>query len=280
MPSHRHFPRCRSLGKMRRWAKTETSSDRGVSGSWIIQGKTHISNVHKSLKRSLMHQEIINFISYYIFMYHHIHTSIAARGGGGSFKREKIYNSKEHVPIESFVTTLIDWTFVLMTPTKWASVEVMCSDEVMRLFLRRVMFMWCDVIACCPVLLSTTKYYASTTVLQSTDPVLQSTTPYYKVLLQYYKVLPEYYSVLRQHNSVLLHPVLESTTPVLQSTTPVLLSTTKYYSVLQSTTPELQSTTPVLQSTTPVLLQYYQYYPSTTPYYKVLRQHNSVLLQY
>ena len=35
-------------------------------------------------------------------------TSIAARGGGGSFKSEKIYESKEHVPIESFVTTLID----------------------------------------------------------------------------------------------------------------------------------------------------------------------------
>ena len=34
-------------------------------------------------------------------------TSIAARGGGGSFKRLKIYNSEEHVPIESFVTTLI-----------------------------------------------------------------------------------------------------------------------------------------------------------------------------
>ena len=27
-------------------------------------------------------------------------TSIAARGGGGSFKREKIYNSEEQVPIE------------------------------------------------------------------------------------------------------------------------------------------------------------------------------------
>ena len=63
-------------------------------------------------------------------------TSIAARGGGGSFKSEKIYESKEHVPIESFVTILIDWTFVLMTPTKWASVEVMCSDEVMWLVLR------------------------------------------------------------------------------------------------------------------------------------------------
>ena len=34
-------------------------------------------------------------------------TSIAARGGGGSFKRLKLYNSEEHLPIESFVTTLI-----------------------------------------------------------------------------------------------------------------------------------------------------------------------------
>jgi len=34
--------------------------------------------------------------------------SIAARIGGGSFKSEKIYESKEHVPIESFVTILID----------------------------------------------------------------------------------------------------------------------------------------------------------------------------
>ena len=36
-----------------------------------------------------------------------ISTSIAARGGGGSFKRLKLYNSEEHVPIESFGTTLI-----------------------------------------------------------------------------------------------------------------------------------------------------------------------------
>ena len=35
------------------------------------------------------------------------YTSIAARGGGGSFKREEIYNAEEHVAIESFVTTLI-----------------------------------------------------------------------------------------------------------------------------------------------------------------------------
>ena len=36
-----------------------------------------------------------------------LYTSIAARGGGGSFKRLKLYNSEEHLPIESFVTTLI-----------------------------------------------------------------------------------------------------------------------------------------------------------------------------
>ena len=37
----------------------------------------------------------------------YIYTSIAARGGGGSFKRLELYNSEEHLPIESFVTTLI-----------------------------------------------------------------------------------------------------------------------------------------------------------------------------
>ena len=43
-----------------------------------------------------------------LFCQHRVYTSIAARGGGGSFKRLKIYESKEHVPIESFVTILID----------------------------------------------------------------------------------------------------------------------------------------------------------------------------
>ena len=41
-------------------------------------------------------------------IYYSIYTSIAARGGGGSFKRLKLYISEEkHVSIESFVTTLI-----------------------------------------------------------------------------------------------------------------------------------------------------------------------------
>ena len=147
--------------------------------------------------------------------------------------------------------------------------------------------MWCDVISCCPVLLSTTKYYevllrttkyyASTTVLQSTTPVLQSTTPYYKVLrqyhsvlLQYYKVLPEYYSVLQSTT-----PAQLRTTPVLQSTTRVLLRTTKYYA--STTLYYKNATTPVLLCTTPVLLRTTRYYASTTLYYKVLRQYYKVL---
>ena len=136
-----------------------------------------------------------------------------------------------------------------------------------------------------PVLLCTTKYYASTTlyytvlrqyysVLQSTTPVLLCTTKYYNVLLQYYSVLQSttlYYKVLASttlYYKVLLqyYSVLPSTTTyysVPQSTTPILLCTTKYYA---STTLYYSSTTP-----TPVLQR-------TTLYHKVLRQYYSVLL--
>ena len=134
-----------------------------------------------------------------------LYTSIAARGGGGSFKREKIYNSEEHVPIESFVTTLIHWTFfsddankvgicwlcrsgqLHVTPSsRWSLPR--CHRSIrndMRLFLRTKQY---------PVQLRTTKFW---------------------------KVLPQYYSVLQS-------TTLEGTTPVLQSTNPVLLRTTKY----------------------------------------------------
>ena len=47
-------------------------------------------------------------VKYMYYIDIRLRTSIAARGGGGSFKSEKIYESKEHVPIESFVTILID----------------------------------------------------------------------------------------------------------------------------------------------------------------------------
>ena len=148
------------------------------------------------------------------------YTSIAARGGGGSFKRLKLYNSEEHLPIESFVTTLIHWTFfsddanqvgicwlcrsgqLHVTPSpRWSLPR--CHRSVrndMRLFLRTKQY---------PVQLRTTKFW---------------------------KVLPQYYSVL------------QSTTP--ESTTPVLLRTTKYYKVLVQYYSVLQSTTPVLLRTT------------------------------
>ena len=124
--------------------------------------------------------------------------------------------------------------------------------------------MWCDVISCCPVLLSTTKYYS---VLQSTTPVLLlCTTP---VLQSTTRVLLRATKVLCQHNSVL------------QSTRKYYSSTTKYYA---STTKCCASATQhheVLLRTTPVLLQHnsvlLQYYKVLLQYYKVLRQYYSVL---
>ena len=101
-------------------------------------------------------------------------------------------------------------------------------------------------------------------VLQRTTPVLLCTTKYYASTTLFYKVLHQYYSVL------------QSTTPVLLCTTKVLLSTTQYHSVLPSTTTSYSSTTLydkvllqyycVPQSTTPVLLCTTKYHTSTTLY--------------
>ena len=168
-------------------------------------------------------------IEKYVSFHHSGYTSIAARGGGGSFKKLKLYNSEEHLPIESFVTTLIHWTFfsddankvgicwlcrsgqLHVTPTsRWSLPR--CHRSVrndMRLFLRTKQY---------PVQLRTTKFW---------------------------KVLPPYFSVL------------QSTTP--DSTTPVLLRTTKYSFVLQSTSPVLLRTTKYYSSTT-------EYYKRTTKY--------------
>ena len=143
------------------------------------------------------------------------------------------------MPIESFVTTLIHWTFfsddankvgicwlcrsgqLHVTPSsRWSLPR--CHRSVrndMRLFLHTKQY---------PVQLRTTKFW---------------------------KVLPQYYSVLQSTTP-------EGTTPVLQSTNPVLLRTTKYYS---STT---ECTTKYKSSNTPyhkVLLQYYSVLQSTTP---------------
>ena len=142
-------------------------------------------------------------------VYMHV-TSIAARGGGGSFKRLKLYNSEEHVPIESFVTTLIHWTFfsddankvgicwlcrsgqLHVTPSsRWSLPR--CHRSVrndMRLFLRTKQY---------PVQLRTTKFWK---VLPQYYSVLLCKVLLQKVLLQYYKELIQYYKVLLQYYKV------------------------------------------------------------------------------
>ena len=143
------------------------------------------------------------------------------------FQKGKIYNAEEHVAIESFVTTLIHWTFFSDDPNKVGICWLCRSGQLhvtpssrwslprchrsvrndTRLFLRTKQY---------PVQLRTTKFW---------------------------KVLPQYYSVLQSTTP-------EGTTPVLQSTNPVLLRTTKYYKVLVQYYSVLQSTTPVLLRTT------------------------------
>ena len=200
-------------------------------------------------------------------------TSIAARGGGGSFKRLKLYNSEEHLPIESFVTTLIHWTFFSDDANKVGICWLCRSGNSMW---HQVLDDLCLVVTDQSATTWDSSYAPNSTqynsVLQSSEKCYPSTILYYKVLLQkvllqyysvlqsttsYYKVLVQYYSVLQSTT-----PVLLRTTNVLQSTSPVLLRTTKYYS----------STSPVLQSTTPVLLRTTKDYSSTTSYYKVLLQ--------
>ena len=52
----------------------------------------------------------VDFIEKYDLIYEY--TSSTARGGAGSFKKvNRPYNPEEHLPIESFVTTLIDEPF-------------------------------------------------------------------------------------------------------------------------------------------------------------------------
>ena len=195
------------------------------------------------------------------------YTSIAARGGGGSFKRLKLYNSEEHVPIESFVTTLIHWAFFLMTRTKLAFVGFVATGNSMW---HQVLDDLCLVVTDQSATTCDSSYAPNSTqynsVLQSSEKCYPSSILYYKVLLQ--KVLLQYYKVLIQYYSV-----LQSTSPVLLRTTKYYSSTTPYCKVLQSTTSYykvLVQYYSVLQSTTPVLLRTTKYYSSTTSYYKVL----------
>ena len=216
------------------------------------------------------------------------------------------------MPIESFVTTLIDWTFVLMTRTKWAFVGFVAARNCMR---QQVLDDGKSVPNCGWSQSATLPSHQAVTSTTLYYKVHSSITLYYKVLLQYYTtpILLQYYSLLGIakycSSTTLYYKVIQSTTPVLLCTTKHYSSTTRfcsstaryykvllhYYSVLQSTTPVprlqyykvllqyyyvLQSTTPVLQSTTPLLLRTTKHYSSTTPYYKALLQYDSVLGQY
>ena len=133
------------------------------------------------------------------------------------FQKGKIYNSEEHVPIESFVTTLIHWTFFLMMRTKLAFVGFVAAGSSMW---DQVLDDLCLVVTHQSATTCDSSYEPNSTqynsVLQSSEKCYPSTILYYKVLLQ--KVLLQYYKVLLQYYSVL------------QSTSPVLLRTTKYYS--------------------------------------------------
>ena len=216
-----------------------------------------------------------------------LYTSSAARGGAGSFKRQSEYKSEEHVRIELFVTTLIDWTFFLMTRKKLAFVGFVAARNCMR---QQVLDDAKSLPNCVSsqsattwtlptysaqyysVLQSTEQYYSA---LQSTTPVLPCTTKYhyyYKVRLQNYKVLLRttkhcyctalFYKVLLQGVLLQDYSVLQSIAPpcykVLLCSTKYVSSTTTYYSVLQRTTPVL------IHSCSVLLLQYYSVLQSTT----------------
>ena len=123
-------------------------------------------------------------------------TSIAAWGGGGSFKRLKLYNSEEHLPIESFVTTLIHWTFFFWwREPKLAFVGFVAAGNSMW---HQVLDDLCLVVTDQSATTCDSSYAPNSTqynsVLQSSEKCYPSTILYYKVLLQ--KVLVQYYSVL------------------------------------------------------------------------------------
>ena len=161
------------------------------------------------------------------------------------------------MPIELFVTTLIHWTFFLMTRTKLAFVGFVAAgnsmwhqvldDAKVSASLSQISPQRHATLPTHQTVPSTTPYYK---VLKSATPLLfcttkyySSTTLYYKVLLQ--KVLLQYYKVLIQYYSV-----LQSTSPVLLRTTKYYSSTTSYYKILVQYHSVLQSTTPVLLRTT------------------------------
>ena len=115
------------------------------------------------------------------------------------------------MPIESFVTTLIDWTLFLTTRTKLASVGFVAARNCMQQ----------QVLDDAKSLPNCGRPRSATTCAPN---IVHSNTPYYKALLQY-------------------HKVLQSTTPVLFRA-PVLLCASPYYQVLLQYYSVLQSSTP------------------------------------
>ena len=103
------------------------------------------------------------------------------------------------MPIESFVTTLIDWTLFLTTRTKLASVGFVAARNCMQQ----------QVLDDAKSLPNCGRSRSATTCAPN---IVHSNTPYYKALLQY-------------------HKVLQSTTPALFRA-PVLLCASPYYQVL------------------------------------------------
>ena len=119
------------------------------------------------------------------------------------FQKGKIYNAEEHVAIESFVTTLIHWTFFLMTRTKLAFVGFVAAGNSMW---HQVLDDFCLVVTDQSATTCDSSFAPNSTqynsVLQSSEKCYPSTILYYKVLLQ--KVLLQYYKVLIKYYKVLL----------------------------------------------------------------------------
>ena len=228
-------------GRLVPWAH---APDRGKTQTIRHQNKGFVSYAHSDAHSPLNRLRLNNIWFRYKYQY-------SRTRWWRKFQRLKLYSSEEHVPIESFGTTLIHWTFFLMTRTKLAFVGFVAAGNSMWHQVLDDVKVSASLSQISPQRHATlpTSYAPNSTqynsVLQSSEKCYPSTILYYKVLLQYY--------------SVLQSTTPESTNPVLQSTSPVLLRTTKYYSSATSYYKILVQYYSVLQSTTPVLLRTTKY---------------------
>ena len=204
-------------GRLVPWAH---APDRGKTQTIRHQNKGFVSYAHSDAHSPLNRLRLNNIWFKYKYQY-------SRTRWWRKFQRLKLYSSEEHVPIESFGTTLIHWTFFLMTQTKLAFVGFVAAGNSMWHQVLDDVKVSASLSQISPQRHATlpTSYAPNSTqynsVLQSSEKCYPSTILYYKVLLQYYKVLLQkvliqYYKVLVQYYSVL------------QSTTPVLLRTTKF----------------------------------------------------